>query len=173
MKKINKLTGVIVGVSVLAISVTAFAVSALSPVEITSNLTGKSVEELQAQRAEGKTYGTIASEAGVLDEFKTQMLEQKKEVVANRVEEGRIAKDVADEIIANIEENQEDCDGTGSAQLGKQYNVGFGQGSGMGNGQGLKQGARDGSGAGQGAGQGSGYGKANGGMQGQGRGMNR
>lgn len=125
----------------LGASGTAFAATAMTPAEIVSGLTGESVEELYKERSAGKTYGTIANEAGKLEEFKAQILEQKKAVLDQRVRDGRLTQEQADKIYNSIKNNQATCDGTGSAGIGKKYGAGFGQGSGMGLGQGTGNGA--------------------------------
>jgi hypothetical protein len=99
----------------------------------------------------------MAKDAGKLEEFKAQMLEQKKAILDQRVKDGKLTQEQADEIYNAIKNNQANCDGTGSAAIGRKYGAGFGLGSGMGNGQG----------AGRGAGMRNGYG------MGAGRGMNR
>jgi len=133
-----------------ALSTTALAYAATRPVDIVSKLTGKTVETLYKERAQGKTYGTIAKEAGRLEEFKNEMLKNKKEILDQRVKEGRITQEQADEIYNSIKNNMANCDGTGSQRLGQKYGVGFGnsQGKGMGNGAGLGQGMRRGLGNG-------------------------
>ncbi|MDD4726001.1 MAG: DUF2680 domain-containing protein, partial [Tissierellia bacterium] len=73
-----------------------------------------------------KTYGSIAIEAGKLDEFKSEMLEIKKENLAALVEAGTITQEKADAILKAIEENQAVCDGTGSAKFGRNLGAGFG-----------------------------------------------
>lgn len=71
----------------LALSMTAllstgmvFAAEYSSPIEVLSNLTGSSVEEIYEQRG-NKTLGAIAQEEGVSDEFKAAMLENKKAIL--------------------------------------------------------------------------------------------
>jgi hypothetical protein len=71
---------------------------------------------------------------------KTQMLEQKKAVLDQRVKDGKLTQEKADEIYNAIKSNQATCDGTGSAQIGKKYGVGFGMGQGAGKGMGKCQG---------------------------------
>lgn len=132
------------------VSTTALAYAATRPVDIVSKLTGKTVDVLYQERAQGKTYGTIAKEAGKLDEFKDEMLKSKKEILDERVKEGRLTQAQADEIYNSIKNNVANCDGTGSQRLGQKYGVGFGngQGRGQGNGAGLGQGMRRGLGNG-------------------------
>lgn len=113
---------------------TAFAYAATSPVDIVSKLTGKTVQELYEERAQGKTYGTIAKEAGKLEEFKAEMLKSKKEILDEKVKEGSLTQEKADEILNAIKNNIANCDGTGSQRIGQKYGVGFGRGQGLGNG---------------------------------------
>lgn len=131
MKKIITL-GLVVGLVGMASFV--YAADIQSPSEIVCSLTGKTIEEVQSERADGKTYGTIAKDSDKLDEFKEEVLEQKKSVLDERVESGDITQEEADEIYNQIQENQVDCDGTGLNGLGKGLGLGFGNGDGNGNG---------------------------------------
>lgn len=141
MKKFRRVimtTAVVIMVG--AASVTAFAASSYStPAEAVAGLTGRTVEDVTAERYDtGKTYGTIANDAGKLEEFRAEMLQIKKDILADRVEAGIMTKERADAIITAIEENQSTCDGTGSLRTGQRMGAGFG---GMnGNGQGFGQG---------------------------------
>ena len=89
-----------------------------------------------AQRETGITFGTIAQEAGKLDEFKVQTLEQKKIILDQRVKAGNLAQAQADQSYNSIKTNQATCDGTGNAQIGQRKGAGFGQGQGQGMGDG-------------------------------------
>lgn len=117
----------------------AYAASLKTPAEIASGVTGKAISEVTTERNNGKTYGTIAKEAGKLDEFKLQMLENKKAMLDQRVKDGRLTQDRADEIYNNIKTNQSICDGTGSGRKGGCGGQGAG-GCGMGRGQGFGRG---------------------------------
>ena len=140
MKNIKKLVVSLAVIGVLSTSV-VFAVTATkTPADIAAGLTGKTVEEVTTERTSGKTYGTIAEEAGKLEEFKTESLQQKKLVLDQRVKDGTLTQAAADEIYNSIVKNQETCDGTGSAGIGKMNGVGFGQGRGQGMGKGSGQG---------------------------------
>jgi len=123
-----------------ATSITVFATSAYkSPAESVAGLTGKTVENVIAERSEtGNSYGSIASEAGKLEDFKKEMLEIKKEALVEKVAAGTMTQAEADKIIAAVEENQATCDGTGSARMDQKMGAGFGGGncSGQGKGQG-------------------------------------
>lgn len=122
-----------------ATSLIAFASSNYStPAEAIAGLTGKTVESVIAEKTEtGKTYGTIANDAGKLAEFKTEMLETKKEALAEKVAAGIITQEKADEIIAAIEENQINCDTTGTSKMGQKLGAGFGSMKGNGQGKGV------------------------------------
>jgi hypothetical protein len=112
LKKIALIGAVVLVVS--ATSITALAASSYNnPAEIVAGLTGKSVESVTAEKTETDvTYGALAGEYGVLDQFKSQMLEQKKAYLAERVAAGTMTQERADAIIAAMEANQANCDGT-------------------------------------------------------------
>lgn len=134
LKKIAAIGAMVLVVS--ATSLTTFAASKYSsPADAVAGLTGQTVESVITERSEtGKTYGTIANEAGKLEEFKAENLQIKKDALAEKVKAGTMTQARADEIIAAIEKNQVNCDGTGSARIGQMMGAGFG---GMnGNGQG-------------------------------------
>ena len=136
-KKIAAIGAMVLIVS--ATSLTAFAASKYSsPAEAVAGLTGQTVESVITERADtGKTYGTIAKDAGKLEEFKAENLQIKKDALAQKVAAGTMTQAKADEIIAAIEKNQVNCDGTGSAKIGQKMGAGFGimNGNGQGRGQ--------------------------------------
>jgi hypothetical protein len=140
MKNIKKMVLSLAVVTVLSTGVVFAAVATKTPAEVAAGLTGKTVEEVTTDRTAGKTYGTIAEEAGKLEEFKTETLQQKKLLLDQRVIDGNLTKAAADEIYNSIVENQETCDGTGSAGTGKMNGAGFGKGRGQGMGNGSGQG---------------------------------
>lgn len=89
-----------------AISVSAYMCNSQDKAEILSELTGKSTNEITEERVnEDKTYGTIALENGVLEEFKEKNLEQMKTNLSQKEE--------ADTIISNREKPKQNCDGIG------------------------------------------------------------
>lgn len=148
-------------------SVVAYAASAYgTPAEAAAGLTGRTLESVTEEKVEnGKSYGTIADEAGKLDEFKAEMLEMKKALLEKKVADGVLTQEQADEILAAIEENLASCDGTGAGSCGQGFGMGFGrpnrngQGIGRGNGQGRGQGCGMGNGQGRGLGLGRGNGQ--------------
>ena len=158
MKKFHK--WIVVGMIILAlgaISVVALAASPYdTPAEIIAGITGRTEEDVRAERAEtGKTYGAIAYEAGKQEEFKAAMNEMREDALAEKVREGQLTQEEADAILARIQERQAECDGTGSGQQNRE-NLGLfgqgkgdgtcdgqckGQGRGMGNGMGMRDGS--------------------------------
>lgn len=125
---------------VVGVAGASYAAGATTPAGIVSALTGQSIEQVTSERVAGKTYGTIANDAGKLEEFQGQMLEQKKALLDQRVAEGYLTQEQADSIYKTIQANQAICAGTGSTAIGQRNGAGFGQGMGMGNGGGAKQG---------------------------------
>lgn len=154
---------IIIGAAILmfgAMTVTAYASSAYeTPAEAAAALTGKTTEEVVTQKQDSDmTYGEIAADAGKLEEFKTEMLEIKKDRLDEKVADGTLTQEKADEIYKAIEEKAANCDGTGSGQIGKNYGVGFGMGNGQGNGSGNNGQGNKGNGMGNGNGNGNGTG---------------
>lgn len=150
MSKFKK--AILIGITVLALSslsVTAFAASRYgSPSEAAAALTGKTVAAVRQERAEtGKRYGEMAREAGKSEEFRAEKLEIMKDRLAEKVTDGKITQERADEILAAIEERQANCDGTGS-QSHERLGLGNGESGGTGGGEKSRggQGPRDGSG---------------------------
>ena len=140
LKKAAATAALVIGAG--AVSLTAFAAPAYkTPAEAAAGVTGSSASTVAQQRAGGKTYGTIAKDAGKLEEFKTQMLQIKKDILAKRVADGKITQAEADKIYAEIEKAVANCDGTAhGTHMGQKYGVGFGYGDRTGRGQGQMQG---------------------------------
>ncbi len=115
-----------------ASSITVSAAGNETPADIVARLTGRDVTDvIQEKLNTGKTYGTIAKEAGKLDEFKAECLELKEQILKENVANGLLSQDEADDILAPIKENQAICDGTGN---GNCWNgtPGYGNGCGFG-----------------------------------------
>ena len=140
MKNFKKLILSATIVGILGVSGTALASVAFTPAaDIVADLTGKSVSDVNLEKTtSGKTYGTLANEAGMLEDFQVRMLEQKKNLLDQRVKDGQLTAQQAEEIYTAIQNNQATCDGTGSAQLGKSNGLRMGQGNGKGNGMGQR-----------------------------------
>lgn len=154
MKHVKKVVVLATVIGILGLSGIVYAAEVTTPADIAAALTGKTLTEVTQERAEGKTYGTIANEAGKLDEFKAQILEQKKVTLAQRVKDGTLTQEQADQLLTRIQSNQATCDGTGTAGMGQMAGAGFGNGSGRGQGSGQGLGNGSGTCGGMGAGQG-------------------
>lgn len=133
MKKIIVLT--LISISLLGTAV----VFADSPAEIFASIKGVSTEEAYTQRGNGKTFGRLASEEGFLDQFKKKVYDAKKEVIEQRVKDGKLTQEKAQEFLDAYESRMESCTGT-PARLGKGLGMGFGNGNGGGKGMGFGQG---------------------------------
>lgn len=141
---------------VLAMSAVAFAGTLMTPAEVYSEVSGKTIEEAYAARGD-KTFGELAADEGLLESFQSLNLENRKLVLQERVENGQMTQEQADLIL----DQMENCDGTpGGTRLGMNLGAAFGRGNaekgsgygnGMrngGNGGGFGQQLRDGSGLG-------------------------
>lgn len=148
MKKIKKLA-LTLGVTTLVASagIGVYAAEISSPAEILSRLTGTSVESLYESKGSMK-FGELAEKEGVSEEFRQEMLANKKAILDQRVAEGRITQEQADEIYKNMVENQGSCDGTGIHRGERNLGLGMGAGMGRGNGNGEKIGGGNGFGNG-------------------------
>ncbi len=139
----------VVSIFVLGVGGIAIASGFGNPAEIYADLTGTTVDEAIAERGTDKTFGQLADEQGLLDEFRAANLESKKAILQQRVEEGVITQEQADEIIKQMEEG---CTlEPGSNRFGQNYNLGFGRNNSM-RGQGMGNGSRVRRGRGQGRG---------------------
>lgn len=177
MKHLKSKVILFTAISVLSMS-SALTVSAAgrhTPADIVASLTGRAVASVIEERFEtGKTFGTIAAEAGKLDEFKSEMLSTKEEILNENVENGVISQEEADEILDAVKERQAVCDGTGYGDgLGCGYGYGDGSGNGFGCGYGNGNGGGYGNGNGNGPGCGYGAGRGQGGGFGRGQGAGR
>lgn len=118
-----------------------------TPAEIVAGLTGRTVESVIAERLEsGKTYGTIASEAGMLEKFRSESLKMKKDNLDKQVSIGNLTQAECDAILAAIKANQTLCNAAGTSQNKCAPGTGIGGGRGVGRGQGKGQGSGRGTG---------------------------
>lgn len=148
-----KKTLLLVALAILAIGMTtlSFADAVFNPAQTYADLTGITLEEAYALHYDtAKTYGTLASEAGVYEAFFDQMIEAKITRINELVSDGKITEEQAATIIDALE----NCDGTQNHIIRETlgYGMGFGynaDGTGIMNGQGFGQGI--GQGLGQGA----------------------
>lgn len=141
-------------VLVLALSVPAFAGSVDSAVDIFSSLTGMTVEEAWELRHDtDQTFGELAIENGVGDEFSDQMQELNKARIEDLVDQGRLTREQADEVLRAME----DCDGTPGSHMRLRDVIGSGNGLGNGSGPRNGEGFRSGGGNPKGFGGGRGF----------------
>jgi hypothetical protein len=115
-----------------ATTITAFAGTAFSsPAELLASLTGKTVETVTEEKLDAnQTYGALAQDAGVYEGFKSGMQEVRENRILEKIENGNLTKDEANEILDAIEERMATCDGTGLQ--GKNQRLGLGYGIHMG-----------------------------------------
>ncbi|UWG97151.1 YckD family protein [Dehalobacter sp. DCM] len=121
MKKV--IIGVITAGLILVGAGTALAATYKSPAEIYAGLKGITVDQAYDQRESGKSFGQLAADAGLLEEFKEQMLINKKAAIQKKVTAGLLTQQEADALIQRIEANAAYCDGTG---VGKGTGLGSG-----------------------------------------------
>ncbi|MDD2534311.1 MAG: hypothetical protein PHC86_06395 [Eubacteriales bacterium] len=134
-----------------------------SPAEIIAGLTGKTVDEVNAAREDGETYGEQAVAADVLDQFHAERIIVMEDRLNALVEDGRLTQADADARLATMTAAIADCDGTGTGvglsggvgfkgELGARDGTGYTEDGARGNGGRRGVGMQDGTGAGTGVG---------------------
>lgn len=147
-----------VAVMVMGTMSVAFADASWGPASIFAEKTGITEEVAYEMRVEkDMTFGELAKEEGVYEDFKVAALEGKKGMLNQMVKDGEITQTQANEMIKAFE----DCDGT-QRQVLKGSGL-FGQKAGNGQGNGLKAMDGEGLGAKKGGNGGMGNGQMNGG----------
>jgi len=101
MKNLKKLFAIALVVGLMGAVGVAYAAVTKTPAEITAAVTGQTVSEVNQERAAGQSYGAIANEAGKLDEFKAQMLEQRKALLDERIKTGTLTEEQAKQMPYN------------------------------------------------------------------------
>lgn len=126
--------------AVLALTTAALAApSGASPAGAVADVTGKSLEEIAAERQSGRGFCVIAAEAGALEDFREAVLALREAALAECVAEGRLTREQADARLAALRQRWETCDGTGGPGCGP---GGWGMGCvGGGRGPGLRDGS--------------------------------
>ncbi len=131
MKRSKKtLVLVLSSILILALGTTALAASVNSPAQIYAALKGISVDEAYELRQAGTSFGKLAANEGLLEEFRALMLENKIAGIEARVQEGKLSEEEAKAIITTIEERMQSCDGTASGR-NECLSLGFGSGNKM------------------------------------------
>jgi hypothetical protein len=129
----SKVSMVLIALMMLGATGFAFADGAFGPAAIYANLTGTTVEEAYAEKVEAdSTFGELAKDAGVYEEFQAEALEAKTELVKKSVSEGTLSQEEGDAIIAALES----CDGEQTHIM--QGTMGFGQKAQNGEGNGTR-----------------------------------
>ncbi|HOD92889.1 MAG TPA: hypothetical protein PLT91_02730 [Clostridia bacterium] len=128
MTKIKRI--MVIGLVILSLGAVAIAGVAATeyktPAEAYSALNGVTTEEAYALRkSTGKTFGMLALEAGKSEEFKSIILQMKKDKINESVVSGEITQEEADALLAKLEANMANCDGTGMQGTG----IGLGLGT--------------------------------------------
>jgi len=142
MKKAVSL--VLVGVVTLSMGAMAFADSFKTPAENYANLADVTVEQAYELKGTDKTFGELAKNAEFLEEFQEANLESRKALLMQRVEEGVITQERANELLKMMEEIK--CDGTNNHLLRDEMKLGFGRksdGNGFKNRNGNREGNKD------------------------------
>ncbi len=126
-----------VGILVLGTMAMSFADGIFNPAQVYGDLVGITEEEAYNLHIDSdKTFGTLASEAGVYEAFTSVMLDSKIQYINQLVTDGKITQEQADGIINDLQ----NCDGTQQGILRNALGYGMGLGAngeyGMGNGQG-------------------------------------
>lgn len=155
---------IVAGIAVLTLmasSTVALAAAKYSnPAEAVAGLTGRTVESVVEERTDtGKSFGAIAYEAGVLDEFHSQVIEIKKDQLEVLVKKGVLTQLQSDTLLKQFTARQSACvDGNcvGGCGIGTGLGLGGGCGNGGWNGGGCGGGRGNGGGLGGGRGNGGG-----------------
>lgn len=126
MKK--TLVVMLVSVMLLGTMSVAFADASWGPASIFANLKDVTVEEaFELKQESGLTFGELAKEQDVYEEFKAAALEARKSMINQLVLEGKITEEKAQEILDAFE----NCDGTqthvmrGTGLFGQRNGDGF------------------------------------------------
>ncbi len=125
------ITGCALALALSAATMTSFAAAAYkTPAEAVSGITGKTMDEVTAERKSGKSYGSMAAEAEKLSEFQQAVADIHEDRLNEKVADGTLTREQADAQLAAIRERQAACDGNGTG-------AGTGCGSGGCNGNGM------------------------------------
>jgi len=105
--------------------------------DVVASLTGKSVEDVQAARAQGTSFEKIAADAGVsAEKVVDTALDARKEVLDAKVKDGSITQEQADTALKNMDTRLTErvsstapgCNGAGRGGMGGGAGMGRGRG---------------------------------------------
>ena len=140
----RKMIAIVAAMVLLLVATVALAeVNWKTPAQIVSDITGKTVDQVQADRQAGQSYGTQAAAAGKLSQFQQERLAQCKQWLDEAVKSGQMTQAEADALYETMNTRMAACFGAGNAN---------GLGNGM-MGRGMMGTGRFGGGCGQGYGQ--------------------
>ncbi len=108
MRRASLLIGAII--LMFASIMTASAMGKSNMSSMLADLTGKSEEEIQVLREE-KTYGEIAKDEEVYDEFKEARTALKFAHIDQKVEDGKLSLEEGEQFKARFLEKSQNCDG--------------------------------------------------------------
>lgn len=129
------------------------AVPVTNAAQVVAELTGRDVNSIIDERVtDGKAYGTIADEAGVLEQFKNRVLELRQEAIAARVAAGTMTQEQANNRLELLQQRRDLCDGTAAGYMAAERGTNLGLGLGAASGTGMANGAVTGNGTGTGGG---------------------
>ena len=114
--------GLAVGLMMTVLGVgTAFAAETFkNPAEILAGLTGKTVEQVEKERLDGrKSYGQMADEAGKWSEFRKTNIEERQKYVDQQVKDGKMSQERGTFIKERIGNGQGGCGYYGNNQGGR------------------------------------------------------
>lgn len=121
MVKIRNLALVAGVVSILVVGGTAFAANSTEPINAESNF-----RRFKNVRLSQMSEGKFLDEFKDLEDFKAKMLEQKQEILKQKVEEGLITQEKSYEIRNLIKERQETCNSE-RMMIGRNMGAQFGE----------------------------------------------
>lgn len=98
---------------IIGLGTISFATGYSSPSEILTKLTKKSQEHI-LEESNYKSYGKIAQENDVFEDFQKEMLKQKKIMLDEKVKSNIITKEEADLMYKRMNENMKNCDPSNS-----------------------------------------------------------
>lgn len=107
-----------IGIGVTTLTVYAQA-KYETPREALSAITGKTIDEIHTLRfEEGMNHADLFETDAQYEEFKSEVLEQRKDRIDERVEDGRLTQERANEIKNQMNEDTEMFDGRGFGRGG-------------------------------------------------------
>ena len=112
----RKMIAIVAAVALLLVATVALAeVNWKTPAQIVSGLTGKTVDQVQADRQAGQSYGAQAAAAGELSQFQQECLAQYKQWLDEAVKSGQMTQAEADILYETMNSRMAACVGADNA----------------------------------------------------------